>query len=158
MTLFEEIKTVIGQKLGIRLNVPTGLVLVDRDKLSEIIEKYSNGQVSNNPDQILGIYVRHGMRRAIYVQSGLPKSLLLATAAHEFAHAWQGENCPILEDNQMLEGLAWWTAYKTLGYYGYEHQQQALAENKGIIDQGLKWALNTEASEGIRGVIEACKK
>lgn len=111
--LYEEMKTVAAQLLGLSLNVPTGLALVDRNQLAEVIR----GVISANPpppatteagaqawvvpqeldaQRTLGIYARKGMRRGIYIQTGLPRLLFLQVAAHEYAHAWQGENCPLL--------------------------------------------------------------
>lgn len=104
--LYEEMKSVAAQLLGLSLNVPTGLALVDRNQLAEVIRGVITaagdagrpGHATQELDaqRTLGIYARKGMRRGIYIQTGLPRLLFLQVAAHEYAHAWQGENCPLL--------------------------------------------------------------
>ena len=102
--LYDEVKTVVAQSLGLSLNIPTGLALVDCDQLAEIILKQSNGSLTLEVERTMGVYARRGMRCDIYAQIGLPRPLFLQVTAHEYAHAWQGENCPLLRDTLVLEG------------------------------------------------------
>ena len=160
--LYGEMKTVALQTLGLQLNIPTGLALVDRKQLAEIIRRQTQAQNNRagseelDPNKTLGVYTRRGMRRGIYVQTGLPRTLLLQIAAHEFAHAWQGENCPLLRDPVMHEGFAEWVAYKILGQFGCPQQQNHMRSRTDIYGTGLNWALDLESKEGAPGVINAC--
>jgi hypothetical protein len=106
----------------------------------------------------MGIYARRGMKRGIYVQTGLPRLLFLQVASHEFAHAWQGENCPLLRDARLHEGFAEWVAYRVLGHYGYYDQMTHMKARDDIYGQGLQWVLDLESKVGEAGVIEACRK
>jgi hypothetical protein len=178
--LYEEMKTVVARLLNLTLNIPTGLALVDRNQLAEVIRQQQdllarpNENVSFqggatpepaleeqvpplDPQRTLGIYTRRGMRRGIYVQTGLPRLLFLQVAAHEYAHAWQGENCPLLREGLAHEGFAEWVAYRVLGHYGYERGQERMCARQDIYGQGLKWALELESRQGIAGVIEVCR-
>jgi hypothetical protein len=162
--LYQEMKTVAVDLFDLRLNVPTGLALVDRDQLAEVIrqqhEKMPNDAQKNelNPHMTLGLYARRGMRRSIYVQTGLPRMLFLQVAAHEYAHAWQGENCPLLRDLVVHEGLAEWVAYRVLGHYGYTHGQARMEARQDIYGEGLRWALEIEAQNGSDGLLQACRQ
>jgi hypothetical protein len=163
--LYEEMKAVAADLLELRLNIPTGLALVDQNQLAEIIfqqQARENGAASGNeeldPQRTLGIYARRGMRRGIYLQTGLPRVLFLQVAAHEYAHAWQGENSPLLRNRLVHEGFAEWVAYSILGRYGYLRSQERMRSRSDVYGQGLKWALETEARLGAPGVIEACRK
>ena len=194
--LYDEMKAIIAGRMGLALNIPTGLALVDRNQLSQILyvgsrqaEPRPVGSPSNEspyagsphtgspslaskekapemdsdpqPDEfrnILGVYARQGMRRGIYVQSGLPRMLFLQVAAHEFAHAWQGENCPVLKDLLVHEGFAEWVAYQVIGFYGYTKGQERMRGRNDIYGRGLKWALEIAASQGAPGVVEACRR
>ena len=168
--LYEEMKAVVNQLLGLSLNIPTGLALVDRNQLAEIIEQQqareNDAALENpaeqnldlDPQRTLGIYARRGMRRGIYVQTGLPRLLFFQVAAHEYAHAWQGENTPLLRNQLIHEGFAEWVAYSVLGRYGYRRSQERMRSRTDIYGQGLKWALETEGRLGATGVIEACRR
>ena len=151
-------------RLGLSLNVPTGLALVDRNQLAEVIrQQYERlpGDAHLNeldPHTTLGLYARRGIRRSIYVQSGLPIILFLQVAAHEYAHPWQGENCPILRDLLVHEGFAEWVAYKVLDYYGYSHNQERMIARQDIYGQGLRWALEIENKYGVEGLLQACRQ
>lgn len=162
--LYEQMKEVVFNQLGFELNIPTGLALVDRNQLKEVIrlqtdEKHeqASGHQELDPERTLGVYARRGMRRGIYVQTGLPRMLFLQVAAHEYAHAWQGENCPILRDVLVHEGFAEWVAYHMIGYYGYHNSQERMLARQDNYGQGLKWALSLEQSRGPQTVIEACR-
>jgi len=163
--LFEEMKTVVGRQLGFVLNVPTGLALVDRNQLGEVLVHQQSATQGDETDtrgldlqRTLGIYTRRGMRRGIYVQTGLPRMLFLQVAAHEYAHAWQGENLPGLQESLVHEGFAEWVAYRVMGYYGLNKGQERMLDRQDIYGQGLRWALELEARQGTNGVVEACRR
>jgi hypothetical protein len=170
-SLYEEMKKIVAQRLGLKLNVPTGLALVDRNQLREVIHRQANpGNPLNSesqqhdivleldPQRTLGIYARRGMRRGIYVQTGLPRMLFLQVATHEYAHAWQGENCPTLRDQRMHEGFAEWVAYHVMGYFRYSKGQERMLARNDIYGQGLRWALELDSRSGENGVIDACRR
>ena len=162
--LYDEMQAAVLQILGIKLNIPTGLALVDRNQLVKIIrdqvQEGTNllGSEKLDPTKTLGVYIRRGMRRGIYVQSGLPRTLLLQISAHEFAHAWQGENCPLLRNPLVHEGFAEWVAYRVLDRYGNNFQKEHMRKRTDIYGRGLNWALEIEEKDGPSGVINACKK
>jgi hypothetical protein len=156
--IYEESKNVIAHTLGLELNIPTALVLVDRNQLTEVIQKQSNGSNSLEVEKTMGIYARQGMKRGIYVQTGLPRLLFLQVASHEYAHAWQGENCPLLRDPLLHEGFAEWVAYRVLGHYGYKTQMDRMQAREDIYGQGLQFVLDLELKFGPVGVIDACRR
>jgi len=162
--LYEQMKAIVFSQLGFELNIPTGLALVDRNQLKEVIRLQTDenqvqlaGHLALDPERTLGVYARRGMRRGIYVQTGLPRMLFLQVAAHEYAHAWQGENCPILHDVLVHEGFAEWVAYHLIGYYGYRNGQERMLARQDNYGQGLKWAIDLEQNQGLQTVVEACR-
>jgi hypothetical protein len=178
VSLYNRLKELTGERLGLTLNIPTGLALVDRNQLREVIRLQSEPEQESSPAQAraapgpsdlssaleagaertLGLYARRGMRRGIYIQTGLPRMLFLQVAAHEYAHAWQGENIPTLHNGLMHEGFAEWVAYSVLGFYGYRRGQERMLLRQDLYGQGLRWALDQEAAYGYPGVIEACRR
>jgi hypothetical protein len=141
-----------------RLNIPTALVMVDRKQLMDVIYKQSNTSQHLDIEKTMGIYARRGMKRGIYVQTGLPRRLFLQVASHEYAHAWQGENCPLLTDIRFQEGFAEWVAYRVLSHYGYQDQMIQMRNGNNIYSQGLQWILDLETKVGSKGVLEACRQ
>ena len=179
--LYDEIKAVVAGDLDLRLNIPTGLALVDRNQLRQVIEQQlapgnggrSAARLAQPPppsdarplpvhpldaDNTLGLYARRGMRRGIYIQTGLPRLLFLQIAAHEYAHAWQGENCPMLRDPLIHEGFAEWVAYRVVSHYGYERGLERMRKRQDIYGDGLRWALDLEQRFGPPSVVEACRR
>jgi aminopeptidase N len=55
-------------------------------------------------------------------KAGCRANLVIRVTAHEYAHAWQGENCPLLDDPLLREGFAEWVAYRVLEYYRLDRQ------------------------------------
>jgi len=150
-----------AQGLGLTLNIPTGLALVDRIQLAEIIRQQVADAPSSDaldPDKTLGLYARRGLKRGIYVQSGLPRNLLYQITAHEFGHAWQGENCPLLKDPLVREGFAEWLAFTLLGQSGLTQQQRLMAARTDLYGDGLRWAQQIVAAHGLPGLLAACRQ
>ena len=162
---YAEIKMIAVNELGIKLNIPTGLVLLERHELVEFIRSQIDQWQLNrsiihelDPSRTLGLYARRGIRRAIYIQMGLPHVVFTQVAAHELGHAWQKENCPIITDEVVIEGFAEWVSYRILGFFGYHSVQKRMRSRQDIYGMGLAWTLDIEDRYGIRGVLEACRK
>jgi uncharacterized Zn finger protein (UPF0148 family) len=164
VAIYEEVKQVVYKRFGLRLNIPTEIVLVDRNQLSQILLQYSELEEKLDPTFTLGVYLRKGMKRGIYIQSGLPANLVIRVTAHEYAHAWQGENCPLLNDPLLREGFAEWVAYRVLEFYRLDRQLEMMLKRcnrKGssgdIYCQGLRMVLELENNFGAAGVINYCR-
>jgi hypothetical protein len=155
--LYQQVRTWLPDNLGLSLNVPTSLTLVDRNQLAHVLAEQSDQPV-DPPDRTLGIYTRRGVKRGIYLQTGLPRALCRQVTAHELAHAWQGENCPLLQNALVREGFAEWVAYKCMQDQGDPAQQHLMAQRSDIYGQGLRWALNLELKHGAQAVIAACRQ
>lgn len=153
--LFERVVGIVQQELGLTLNVPTQFGLVDRDGIAALLDE-RNGISENG--KTLGVYVRHGRQRGMYVEYGLPQILLIQVAAHEYAHAWQGENCPLLRDPLLREGFAEWVAYKVLQALGATKKMKVMEEQKGLYGDGLRYMLSIEKLHGIAGVLDYCRE
>jgi hypothetical protein len=178
-SLYAEIKAVVAGDLDLKLNIPTGLALVDRNQLRQVIEQQlaPGGRNSARLAQAsppggapaasihhleagntLGLYARRGMRRGIYIQTGLPRLLFIQIAAHEYAHAWQGENCPMLRDLLVHEGFAEWVAYRVVAHYGYQRGLDRMRSRQDVYGEGLRWALDLEQRQGPPAVLDACRQ
>lgn len=153
---YDSIKSYVASLLGLSLNIATPVVLVDRNQLAEIARQQKMAE-ADQIDMVLGVYARVGMRRGIYMQTGLPRTLFVQVAAHEYAHAWQGENCPMLRDSRVREGFAEWVAYKTLVSLGLEKQRARMLQREDIYGEGLRWALQVERRGGALAVMETCR-
>ncbi len=153
---YAQVTGLVTGGLGLALRVPTGLALVDRRQLAGIIRAQQISEVQD-ADRLLGLYARRGIRRGIYAQTGLPRVLLMQVAAHEYGHAWQGENCPLLRDPLVREGFAEWVAYKVLAELRQARRLALMQTRTDIYGQGLRWALDLESRVGVPGVVGACR-
>jgi len=147
---------VIRDRLGLSLNVPTGFAVVDRNQLREVMSEAPDAP-GLDPHKTLGFFVRRGKQRSMYVESGLPQSLLIQVIAHEFAHAWQGENCPLLSDPLVREGFAEWVAYKVLQAMEATEKMALMQKRQDVYGQGLRHVMEIEATRGVSGVLDYCQ-
>jgi hypothetical protein len=106
----------------------------------------------------VGLFARKGRRRVMYLLSGLPQILLVQVAAHEWAHAWQGENCPLLRDPLVREGFAEWVAYKVLQALGAVKKMALMMRQNGLYGDGLRKMLALEQRSGAVGVLDFCRR
>jgi hypothetical protein len=107
---------------------------------------------------VVGLFLRKGRRRVMAVLSGLPRVLFIQTVAHEWAHAWQGENCPLLEDPLLREGFAEWVAYRTLLALGATDQAARMLQQNGPYGEGLRRILHLEKQVGPAGILQLCAR
>lgn len=155
--LFEHVAYIVTHQLGLELNVGTEFTLADHQHLQRLMAEASLAP-HDDPSKIIGLFVRKGRKRVMYVLSGLPQILLIWTIAHEWAHAWQGENCPLLQDPLVREGFAEWAAYKTLQAMGATKKMALMEHQDGLYGQGLRHMLELERQGGTSGVLAFCRR
>ena len=155
--LFERVTDVVVDQLGLSLNVGADFALVDHQHLRRLVRE-SNLYVHGEGGHVVGLFVRKGRKRVMYLLSGLPQVLLIQTVAHEWAHAWQGENCPLLRDPLVREGFAEWVAYKTLEAMGAVKKMALMEQQDGLYGEGLRKMLDLERRESATGVIASCRQ
>ncbi len=156
LPIYQQVEAITSYALGLTLNVPTVLVLLGRDQLCSLLQEANYG--SDDVTHLLGIYLRRGRKRAIYAQSGLPRLLLMQVIAHEWGHAWQMENAPLLETPQAREGFAEWVAYKSMEFVGAHQALARMARRSDLYGQGLRAVLAIEAEYGAQGVLAWCRQ
>jgi hypothetical protein len=147
----ETVGAIVGQ-LGLTLRVGVDFRLVDAPALAKVRAAADDG---HDPDEkTLGLYQRQGRLRAIYVLYGLPKLMFRTVVAHEYAHAWQGETCPLLDDHRLREGFAEWVAYRHLLYLGSAKAARRMLTSAHPYRPLLEEVLALEQRAGPAGVVE----
>ena len=155
--LFERVARVVTEQLGLKLNVGVDLALVDCQHLQRLAREASHA-LSDDPDKAVGLFVRKGRKRTMYLLSGLPHILFIQTVAHEWAHAWQGENSPLLRDPLVREGFAEWAAYRVLLAMGAVKKAALMERRDGLYGEGLRAMRSLERARGIASVLAFCRR
>lgn len=150
--LFDETVSGVVAQLGLSLNVGVAFRLVDAPTLEGLRAEGSPLPVGMNT---LGLYQRRGHLRVIYMLYGLPRLSFRTTVAHEYAHAWQGERCPLLRDDELREGHAEWVAYHHLLWLGCTRAAERMLSSPHPYRPALERLLAMERRMGIAGVNEA---
>ncbi len=154
--LFDRVVDLVGATLGLRLNVRPRLMAVDRARLVELA-RHATANIGHADGKTLGLFVRMGRKRVVYVQELLPRILLIHIAAHEFAHAWEGENAPLLRDLRLREGFAEWVAYHALVQLDAPKKAAQMLQRHDDYGEGLRHLLEVEREQGIAGVLQYCR-
>jgi hypothetical protein len=149
--LYDETVAAVVAQLGLSLRVGVEFRLVDAPSLTQIRASGDNGHPTD--EKTLGLYQRQGRLRAIYVLYGLPKLLFRTVVAHEYAHAWQGETCPLLDDDGLREGFAEWVAYRHLLYLGCTRAAQRMLTSSHPYRPLMEQVLALEERVGPAGVL-----
>lgn len=153
--IYQQVGAILQQTMHLALNIPTAFILVGRDQLADVLQQM--GRSAEQVTQTLGVYARHGRKRAIYAQSGLPRLLLLQVMAHEWGHAWQMENAPLLREPLLQEGFAEWIAYQALCALGMETAAARMAARDDVYGRGLRHVLLLQQQVGQDGVLAWCR-
>ncbi len=116
------------------------------------------GERSGGGPDLVGLFVHAGRLRAIYVEYGLPRIFFSEVLAHEYAHAWQAENAPLLAEPELREGFAEWVAYKTVESWGCRLRLDRFRERQDMYGAGLRRVLGWEAAGGVAEVLERIRR
>jgi len=147
--IYAETVAAVEAQLSLSLRVGVEFRLIDAPTLAQV--RATGGAAAR--DKTLGLYQRQGRLRAIYVLYGLPRLTFRMVVAHEYAHAWQGETCPLLEDDQLREGFAEWVAYRHLLHLGCSKAAARMLTSQHPYRPMLERVLALEQRAGPRGVI-----
>lgn len=143
--LYKTVQATLAQQLGMSLRESCKLRLVNREQLQEMIEKSSLHRLdADSRGRCFGLFMREGRQRAIFIEYGLPQIVLLEVMAHEYAHAWQSENCPLDAPTEVQEGFAEWVAYKLLQGWGCTRRSERMLRREDLYGKGLKMVLGWE--------------
>ncbi len=152
--LFDEIVQHLHTTQGLVLRVGVAFRLVDAPTIAAVRRATSERQHAPNPQEhLLGLYVRQRSSRAIYLLYGLPRLVFRTTVAHEYAHAWQGEHCPLLENTVLREGFAEWVAYRYLHTLGATRAAARMLQSNHPYRPMLEYVLELEVRLGAEGVL-----
>jgi hypothetical protein len=151
--LYGRVRAALARELGISLREPCQLKLVNRKQLLSMVDKSSLSHLdSDSRGRCFGLFFRQGTRRAIFIEYGLPQIVLLEVMAHEYAHAWQSENCPSDVPPEAQEGFAEWVAYKLLQGWGCYRRSDRMLRRDDLYGRGLKLVLGWERAGGVAEV------
>lgn len=152
--LYAQVIELVEQQLGLRVHRRPGFGLYSHDdmqRLQAALARPSEG------GRLLGVYVKIGARREIALETGLPRLLMMKVIAHEYGHAWQGENCPFLTDAELLEGFCEWVAYKVMGAIGATDVQMRQVVASGFYGDALRRILTIEMAGGVDAVLRTVR-
>jgi hypothetical protein len=116
------------------------------------------GQPSDPHLRTLGLYHRKGSIRTIYLLYGLPRIIFRSTLAHEYAHAWQGENCPNLTEFALIEGFAEWVAFYHLLWLDATKAARQMLETPHPYRDALDYLFQLEQRLGTEGVLDYMRR
>ncbi len=154
--LYGRVLEIMAQRLGLQLSIRPTLSLVGRDQMLALLSQ-TRSEETDRPELVFGLFVRRGRKRAVYIEFGLPQILMIQVLAHELAHAWQGENCPLLRDPLVREGFAEWAAYRVLTALGAVKKAALMQQRGDLYGQGLQAMLELENVGGPEAVHAACR-
>jgi hypothetical protein len=103
---------------------------------------------ADSRERCFGLFIREGKHRAIFVEYGLPRIVLIEVMAHEFAHAWQCENGERDQQPETQEGFAEWVAYKLLEGLGCRRRCERMLRRDDLYGHGLRKMLKSESEGG----------
>lgn len=154
--LFAETVQHLERHPRLRIQVGAAFRLIDAPALHGLAQQ--GGIVAGPNQHTLGLYQRQGRLRVVYALYGLPRLLFRSVVAHEYAHVWQGEHCPLLNDPVWREGFAEWVAYHHLLHLGAKKAAEQMKVAEHPYQPGLLRCLELEQRVGVAGVLDAIRR
>jgi hypothetical protein len=146
-SILKEVSAALYGKYAMQVPCALQVMSVDETELQHIAHDENLADAA-----IAGLY----WRQKIYIQYGLSTSRIHEVMAHEFTHAWQIYNCPLDQEQLLIEGFAEWVAYK----YSQGRTSGGSFTNKGntVYGRGLNFFLDMEKKLGEKAVFDYVKK
>lgn len=158
-TLYHETINNVATQLGLTIRMPVAFRLVDAPTLHALHVPSDNAYVPGHETvRPLGLYHRKGNVRVIYLLYGIPRLLFRITVAHEYAHAWQGEQCPMLETPMLREGFAEWVAFYHMLFLGATKAARRMIDIPHPYQPALEYMFELERRFGKHGLIQYIKQ
>lgn len=128
-------------KMRMTVQMPYDFLIVDTPQMALLsgtkVSSPKTDPYGLKAQQELGLFSSYikaeAPRCAISILSELPQSAFMETVAHEYAHLWQFEQNPDLENNQIREGFAQWAAAKWLLHNRMETAHSRLEARDDLI-------------------------
>ena len=142
--IYERIVARAAEVLGLTVDEMPELVISDERQIAA-----ARGDQPARSD-VCGLYCRdHDGGAKIHLLSHLPEARTTAILAHEYAHAWQAENCPEAQGIRLREGFAEWVAWRVLdGLPGMESEREIIAARDDTYGQGFRIFQDLERRHG----------
>ena len=127
--IMAEVEILVPRLLNIKAEQPYTLKVetLNKDSFSKALAA-KKGQTVASPlyGSELGLFRKMNGTTEIFLLYGLPPEVIYETAAHEYAHAWQAENCSPSQSPDIREGFAQWVAAQVLKSKGYKQTLEKL--------------------------------
>ncbi|HMA34993.1 MAG TPA: protein DA1 [Chloroflexia bacterium] len=160
--LFAQVKATAARALGLELSIGAALHLASREQIAQLRGTAPGADplpgLGVDSADYVGLFVYSWRVRSIYVEYGLPRIFFCEVLAHEYAHAWQAENAPLLADPELREGFAEWGAYKVVESWGCRLRLDRFRQRQDLYGAGLRRMLAWEAAGGVAGVLDRIQK
>jgi len=130
-TIMKDVASLCRDRLGLTVSKPYELqVKALNNDSSTQAKRAKEGKNGESPlfGKELGLYRLMNGKSEIFLLYGLPVEILYDTAAHEYAHAWQAENCVPNQSLEMLEGFAQRVAAQILEMKGFSKALERLED------------------------------
>ncbi|MFH1452431.1 MAG: hypothetical protein ABIH00_00405 [Armatimonadota bacterium] len=152
-----------GKLIGKAVKYMNNLGIVVKNKINYYVvtAQQLDSLCKNSPyvGRELGLYKYEKGRHNIYLMSGIDYDRFMGTCAHEYAHAWQVENCPIDQDDILREGFARWCEIQVLANDGAAAEAQNYRMSADpVYGNGYRLLLKYEDKHGRQGVLDLVKK
>jgi len=158
-SIFGQIVKVLNDSLDFLVWSPVSIEYVDHRVMAQIRKSVNWSRVFTEEGEraSAGYFYRNGDDCRIFLLKGLSKAEIIHSLAHEYAHAWQAENCPEYQAPLISEGFAEWIAYKALGYLGEKDEQYRMRAKSDIYGRGLNFMMEIERERSPEAVLEYVK-
>ncbi len=160
--IWQEVSLYLQKQYGMDVNHPMTLhikPLNSNSFASARRAKSGLNQASPLMGSELGLYRFKGGKADVFLLYGLPIEMIYETAAHEYAHAWQTDNCPPNQSLELKEGFAQWIAAQVLKSKNFKMSLEKLEDRRDRnYGTGYQRFKRVEESMGEKFVFEYAKK
>jgi len=150
--ILQQVRDFATRELGLHNSAEPSFEFVSAAEMQEVCAALGNPPPAECGRPLGSFVLLHGVSY-IVIEYGLPAVVAHQAIAHEYAHSWQSEHCPLEQSFDLYEGFAEWVAQQYLQAHGFGQFAEHLRRRQDEYGQALARVLTLEQRLGRRRFI-----
>jgi hypothetical protein len=154
--LYEQVRGAVEEHCGVVVKVEVGFKVVSPGEMAALV-----GQVFSPTHALdvrpLGLFVRRGASRTLHLESELPRTTLITTAAHELGHAWQSQYCAEPVVPLLAEGFSEWVAHRIAMKAKFRDEARRIEIRPDVYGEGFRVVMRLVRKVGISEMLNVVR-
>jgi hypothetical protein len=154
--LYRQVREAVAKHCGIQVRSKLGFAVLTPSEMAKRAGTVFSATHAMD-QRPLGLFTRRGDERSLFLEGGLPKTILICTCAHELGHAWQSEYCDRAVIPLLAEGFSEWVAHRIAMKARFREEARRIETRQDVYGEGFKVVMSLVRKVGIDAMLKVVR-